>query len=359
MVVDTYYYDILELKPNVNENDIKKAYKKLAFKWHPDKNPDNKEEAEIKFKEVAKAYEILSDNEKRKLYDKLGKDGLDKFGEQSGPGPFHNPFDVFNHMFGGGHPFGHPFGPGGPGGPGPQRMRVQPAVEEVVLTFDEIFNGCQKTINAKVMTVQNGRPIGEETKQKVIEIPVGVKDKEEFKFEGEGHYVKDRDLRGDLLIVVRAVESEVRQRQGMNIILKKKIDFEESILGIEIPLYYTETKCVWTKYKGVIDPRRPYIIKGLGFPDPRNIMNKGDVIVQFDIKYPSKLDSHIINDFRKIYKENVLMMSKVIEEKKDSDESIEIKKLEKNYEEPSYEREFEEEENMTFVNGQRVQCAQQ
>jgi DnaJ family protein B protein 4 len=356
MVVDTYYYDILELKSDVNENDIKKAYKKLAFKWHPDKNPDNKEEAEIKFKEVAKAYEILSNIEKRKLYDKLGKDVFEKFGEQGGSRQFHNPFDVFEHMFGGGHPFGNHFGQDEPG---PQIIRVQPAVEEVVLTFDEIFNGCQKTINAKVMIVHNGRPIGEETKQKVIEIPVGVKDKEKFKFEGEGHYVKDKDLRGDLVILVRAVESEVRQRQGMNIILKKKIDFEESILGIEIPLYYTETKCVWTKYKGVIDPRRPYIIKGLGFPDPRNIMNKGDVIVQFDIKYPSKLDSHIINDFRKIYKENVLMMEKIIDTRKEEDERVEIKKLEKDYEEPSYEREFQEDENMTFVNGQRVQCAQQ
>lgn len=358
MVVDTYYYDILELKPDANENEIKKQYRKLALKWHPDKNQDNKEEAEAKFKEVSKAYEILSDNEKRKLYDQLGKDGMERFGEQGGPGPFHNPFDIFNHMFGGGHPFGpggHPFGHHG----GVPKMRVQPAVVEVVLTFDEIFTGCQKTVNTKVITVENGRQISEENKQKVIEIPIGVKDKEEFKFEGEGHYVKDKDLRGDLVLLVRAVESEVRQRQGMNIILKKKISFEESILGIEMPLYYTETKCVWMKYKGVIDPRRPYIIKGLGFPDPRNMMNKGDIIVQFDVKYPSKLDSHIVNDFRKIYKEEVLMMAKVIETRTESDESVELKKLEKDYEEPSYEREFNEDENMTFVNGQRVQCAQQ
>lgn len=363
MVVDTYYYDILELKPDANENEIKKQYRKLALKWHPDKNQDNKEEAEAKFKEVSKAYEIISDNEKRKLYDQLGKEGMERFGEQGGPGPFHNPFDMFNNMFGGGHPFGHHFGQGGhpfgPGGMPKQQIRVQPAVVEVVLTFDEIFSGCQKTVNTKVMIVKNGRPIGEENKEKSIDIPVGVKDKEEYKFEGEGHYVKDKDLRGDLVVLVRAVESDVRQRQGMNIILKKKINFEESILGIEMPLYYTETKCVWMKYKGVIDPRRPYIIKGFGFPDPRNIMNKGDIIVQFDIKYPSKLDSHIVNDLRKIYKDEVLTMKKVIETKKEEDEFVEIKKLEKDYEEPSYEREYDDEENMTFVNGQRVQCAQQ
>uniref|UniRef100_A0A8C7HDS6 DnaJ heat shock protein family (Hsp40) member B6b n=1 Tax=Oncorhynchus kisutch TaxID=8019 RepID=A0A8C7HDS6_ONCKI len=112
----TEYYQILGVQRNTSAEDIKKAYRKLALKWHPDKNPDNKEDAERKFKELSEAYEVLSDANKRNLYDQYGKEGLtgsgggggghyhnaDHFG---GGFTFRNPEDVFREFFGGRDPF--------------------------------------------------------------------------------------------------------------------------------------------------------------------------------------------------------------------------------------------------------------
>ncbi|XP_077303977.1 dnaJ homolog subfamily B member 2 [Lithobates pipiens] len=112
------YYDILGVPRNATQDDIKRAYRKLALKWHPDKNPDNKELAEKKFKDIAEAYEVLSDAEKREAYDRYGKAGF------SGPEPrsssgsrfhgfaytFRSPEEVFREFFGGRDPFSDFFG---------------------------------------------------------------------------------------------------------------------------------------------------------------------------------------------------------------------------------------------------------
>ena len=93
------YYDILELQNDASIDMIKKAYKKLAQKWHPDKNPNNKDEAEKKFKEIGEAYEVLSNDEKRKQYDRFGKNGLDGFDEDNNINPHDVLSSLFNHLF--------------------------------------------------------------------------------------------------------------------------------------------------------------------------------------------------------------------------------------------------------------------
>ncbi|XP_064613716.1 dnaJ homolog subfamily B member 6-like isoform X5 [Liolophura sinensis] len=112
------YYVVLGVRQTASDADIKKAYRKLALKWHPDKNPDRKEEAEKKFKEISEAYEVLSDKKKREIYDRYGRDGLIGGGGSSGFDAdfdignfgfpsfhFRDPEDVFREFFGSGDPF--------------------------------------------------------------------------------------------------------------------------------------------------------------------------------------------------------------------------------------------------------------
>ncbi|XP_032657234.1 dnaJ homolog subfamily B member 8 [Chelonoidis abingdonii] len=113
------YYEVLGLHQKASQDDIKKSYRKLALKWHPDKNPNNKEEAEKKFKAIAEAYEVLSDPQKRSIYDRSGKESRQRGGRGATGGHFHSPFDseyifrnpeeIFREFFAGMDPFAHDF----------------------------------------------------------------------------------------------------------------------------------------------------------------------------------------------------------------------------------------------------------
>ena len=153
---DTKLYDTLGVTKSASETEIKKAYRKLALKYHPDRNKDNKEECESKFKEISSAYEILSDSEKRSNYDKFGLDAVNNMG-----GPNINPFDIFTNMFGrdgggggqGGDIFSNMGGGGGMFsnmfGQGQQNVRVKHRLEKVNVTLEDIYNEKSFKINFK------------------------------------------------------------------------------------------------------------------------------------------------------------------------------------------------------------------
>lgn len=149
---DTKLYDTLGISANATDNEIKKSYRKLALKYHPDRNKDNKEESESKFKEISSAYEILSDKDKRSNYDKFGLEGVKNMG-----GPNINPFDIFTNMFGNDGPMNS--GPGGPGGPGgifgsmfgnrDRPVKVNHRLEKISVNLEDIYNEDKISINYK------------------------------------------------------------------------------------------------------------------------------------------------------------------------------------------------------------------
>lgn len=145
MAQHTELYDILEIAPNSDADAIKKAYRKLAVKYHPDKNPGDKS-AEEKFKKVAHAYEILSNPEKRKLYDQFGEDALNGGGQ--GGGFSGNPFDIFEQFFGGGGGGGFSdfFGGGRPRNPNAP-MRGNDLGYNVAITLEEAFSGVTRKLD--------------------------------------------------------------------------------------------------------------------------------------------------------------------------------------------------------------------
>ena len=164
---DTKLYDVLGVSPNAEDNEIKKSYRKMALKYHPDRNPDNKTESENKFKEISAAYDILSDKEKRSNYDKFGLDAVKNMG-----GPNINPFDIFSSMFGNesnsqssngpnmfegmggmGGMFGNMFGRSRQSG---QSVRVKNRLERVSVTLDDIYNEQLFNVNLKKKCVCTG-----------------------------------------------------------------------------------------------------------------------------------------------------------------------------------------------------------
>ena len=147
------YYDILNISKDASEEEIKRSYKKLAVKWHPDKNPNNKEEAEKKFKEISEAYQILSDENKRKIYDMHGEEGVKQHegfnSSNGGEGmhPFQSPDDIFKMFFGNRSPFNNHF---------EQNMNMNirvkksdPKIVNIPLTLKEFLNGSKKKITLK------------------------------------------------------------------------------------------------------------------------------------------------------------------------------------------------------------------
>lgn len=139
MVKDTKLYDILQVPTDATDMDIKKAYKNLSRKWHPDKNPDNKEEATTKFQEISEAYAILGDPEKREAYDRHGKDNINM--------PHFDPSDLFNAAFGGGTSFENMFGGGHPFFRGRNGNSDDNCVVEQLVTLEELYS--KKKVSVK------------------------------------------------------------------------------------------------------------------------------------------------------------------------------------------------------------------
>ena len=339
------YYEVLGITKGAGEDEIKKAYKKMARKYHPDLNPGDKE-AEEKFKEVNEAYEVLSDPDKKARYDQYGHAGVDpNFGAGAG---FDGSFDfgdlgdIFGNFFGGG------FGGGGrrtnPNAP----QRGESIRLSLTISFEEAAFGCEKEITVERMeqcgtcsgsgcaagttpevcpdchgtgTVQvrrqtpmgvfatsspctrcggKGRIIhqpckdchgtGSVRKRKTIQatIPAGIDNGQTISIRGQGHAGVNGGPAGDLLITITVRPHELFRREGTSVLCEAPITFAQAVLGAELEIPTIDGKVKYTLPEGT-QSGTTFRLKGKGIPSI-NGRGRGDQYVTVYIETPRNLN---------------------------------------------------------------------
>ncbi|XP_045464328.1 dnaJ protein homolog 1-like [Harmonia axyridis] len=307
------YYSILGIRKNSTDDEIKKAYRKLALQYHPDKNKSPK--AEEKFKEIAEAYEVLSDKKKRDIYDNYGEDGL-----KGGAGPhgntgftytFHgDPRATFAQFFGNTNPFQSFFGfddsfdndmnqstfifgfPGAENHVGSHRERMaqDPPVEhEIYLTLEEVLHGCLKKMKIqKKILLPNGK-LGKEEKMLEINVQPGWKAGTKITFPKEGDQGVNK-IPADIVFIIRDKTHSTFKREGSDLRYTAKISLKQALCGciVNIPLIGGGQEAL--NYKNdIIKPQTIRRIAGRGLPFPKEPSRRGDLIVTFDIRFPESL----------------------------------------------------------------------
>ena len=328
------FYEILWISKSASDAEIKKAYRKKALEFHPDKNPDNPA-AEEQFKLAAEAYEVLSDPQKKAKYDQYGHqafDGAGGFGGGHGGMNMDDIFSQFGDIFGGG------FGGFGGGGGGPRRAKGSNMRIKVKLTLEEIANGVEKKVKVKrkvqapgvsyktcttcngqgqVMRVTNtilgrmqsastcpscggsgqildkkpnnadaqGMILEDETVS--IKIPAGVVDGMQLKVSGKGNDAPGNSIPGDLIVAIEELEHEFLKREGENLHYDLYISFAEAVLGISKDIEAVNGK-VRIKLEEGIQSGKILRLKGKGIPSI-NGYGSGDLLVHVNVWTPKTL----------------------------------------------------------------------
>ncbi|ABB33755.1 chaperone DnaJ domain protein [Geobacter metallireducens RCH3] len=282
-MAQTDYYEVLGLKKGATEAEIKKAYRKLAVKYHPDKNPGDKG-AEDKFKEINEAYAVLSDPQKRAQYDQFGSSG---FHQRYSQEDIFRGFDVgdifkdmgfgtddiFSRIFGGAGGFrqgGFGFGGG--------RRRGEDFTMEVPVTFRESYDGGEK----RVAFMRDGK-----REELAVKIPAGVEDGARLRVAGKGGFGHGGGPTGDLYLIIKVGTDPHFTREGDDIVVERKIRFTDALLGASLDVPTLEgTKRI--KIPAGIQPGTKIRLKGLGFPRMGKA-GKGDLFVRIGVSVPESL----------------------------------------------------------------------
>ncbi|KAM8960337.1 dnaJ homolog subfamily A member 4-like isoform 1-T1 [Pelodytes ibericus] len=331
MVKETGYYDTLGVKPTATPDEIKKAYRKLALKYHPDKNPSEGE----KFKLISQAYEVLSDLKKRDIYDQGGEQAI-KEGGMSG-GNFSSPMDIFDMFFGG-------------GGRMNREKRGKNVVHQLSISLEDLYNGTtrklalqknvicdkceghggkkgasEKCVTCKGRGIQvivqqlapgmvqqiqtmcsdcrgegvrinpkdrckqcNGNKVVRDKKVLEVHIKKGMKDGQKIVFHGEGDQEPGLEP-GDVVIVLDQRDHEVFQRQDDNLIMKLEIHLVEALCGFQKTINTMDGRILLIKSSpgDVIKHGHVKCVQNEGMPLQRDPFEKGLLIIQFVVNFPN------------------------------------------------------------------------
>lgn len=363
------YYEILGVEKKCDAEEIKRAYRRAAMKHHPDRNPGDAE-AEKNFKEAAEAYEVLSDDQKRKIYDQYGRDGLKSQGGPAGHDFSRMSVDDIFSMFNLDEIFGGAFGgQGGGGGRRGQRVaRGYDLETEVQISLEDVLVGCEKSVEFTRMDVcekcsgsgakAGSKPVtcqtcgghgkvqrsggmfrmvttcpacagrgqvikdfcpdcrgkGRVPKQRklAVRIPAGVSDGQAVRVKGEGEPPAEdssgQGVRGDLHVVIRVKEHKLFQREGDTLAFEMPVSFAKAALGgeIEVPTLEGDRAKI-TIPKGA-QHGDILRIDGKGVPDLRS-GQRGDLVIAVKIEIPKKLSKEqerLLREFAAGENENVM-----------------------------------------------------
>ncbi|MBE6033997.1 molecular chaperone DnaJ [Aminipila sp.] len=339
------YYEVLGIQKGASESEIKSAFRKMAMKYHPDRNPGDKE-AEEKFKEINEAYGILSDPDKKSKYDRFGHAGVDPsagFGGGAGFGGFEDIFDMFGGMFGGG------FGGGGSSRRRNGPMKGRDLQQEVVISFEEAAFGIKKQIQlskyvecdkchgtgaaegtskrtcptcngtGEVRTTQR-TPFGQfqsvtqcqqcggsgqvvekpcsecsgsgkvrKTVTISVDIPAGVDNESVISIRGQGEPGTNGGPNGDLYVVIRVRPHSLFKRDGQDLWLEIPISYAQAALGDDIVVPTLSEKVSYSIPAGT-QPGTVFRLKGKGIKGLRT-SRMGDLYVKVILEVPTKLNS--------------------------------------------------------------------
>jgi molecular chaperone DnaJ len=333
-------YEVLSVERTAEPDEIKKAYRKLALKYHPDKNPGDKT-AEEQFKELGEAYEILSDPEKRALYDQHGHAAFDRRAGGYGAGGFHDPFEIFREVFGGGGIFDDLFG-GGRSDPS-QPQRGNDLRYDMEITFDEAAQGCEKEITvskpapcetcqgsgaepgSRIRTcpscggrgqVVNSRGIfriaqtcphcqgagrvlekpckachgqgrRERSSKIKLRIPAGVDTGSRLRSSGNGEAGFRGGPPGDLYVVLHVQPHAIFQRDGDDLLCEVPVSFTQAALGAEIEVPALDGGTM-IKIPPGTQPGTMFRLKSKGIKNVQGY-GHGDLHIRVNVEVPTHL----------------------------------------------------------------------
>jgi curved DNA-binding protein len=297
------YYKILGVPKSASVAEIKKAYRKLAMQYHPDRNKGDKA-AEAKFKEISEAYAVLSDPEKRKQYDMFGADGFQtRFTQEDifrgvdfssifkefGFGGGGRTQNFFSQMFGGMGGTGQyhytgesPFGGSSRGPRGyQQEVKGQNLIYELPLTLEEVVETTTKVISYQVQGNQE---------RVSVKVPAGIADGQKLRLPGKGQPSPYGGPSGDLFIQIKMLDHPVFRREKDDLYVKQRIKFSQATLGTEIEVPTIDQKRLKLKIPPGTQNNAKLRLKGQGLPRMK-ANGRGDAYVEINVEVPKKLNT--------------------------------------------------------------------
>lgn len=309
------YYDILGLSENASKDEIKKAFRSLSFKVHPDKNP-NDPNAKLLFQKINEAYQVLQDDQKRAEYDMMQKNHFMRMQNPHDMGmEFQNINDIFSTLFGGvnggGSPFGMPVFPPSAkvhifhGGIPPMHtghfantmQKPPPIVQNLTISMEQVLNGATIPIEVERWLLEMDNKIFE--KETVyVNVPKGIDDNEIIIIREKGNVVNE-NLKGDIKLFIKIENNTDFERKGLDLIMNKTISLKESLCGFTFELKHINSKSYTLNNSSgnIIPPEYKKVLPNMGLTRDDKT---GNLIIHFHVEFPTNLEQSKIEKLKNI-----------------------------------------------------------